>query len=144
MPPSAEPIVWAGEVPLVRAGENGPTKAVILLPLSTDDSRLPLSAAFPLLMRNACRWMLPPPAVVRPGEPVAGGTSRRVGLIERPGQERPCAFSLLSAAESDLRREAAAAGAAMEPRRSLAFALVALAVLLLPIEWGLFHRRLTE
>jgi hypothetical protein len=145
VPPWAEPIVWAGDLPLVWAGENGRTKALIVaLPLSTDDSRLPLSAAFPLLMRNACRWMLPQPGVLRPGEPVAGWTSRRVGLIKRPGRDRPSAFSLLSPAESDLRREGVAAGAAITQHRSLTFALVMLAVLLLPIEWGLFHRRLTE
>jgi hypothetical protein len=54
-PPSwAEPIVWAGDLPVVWAGENGRTRALIVaLPLTTDDSRLPLLASFPVLMGNA-------------------------------------------------------------------------------------------
>ena len=128
VPPWAEPIVWAGDLPLVWAGEIGPTKALILaLPLSTDDSRLPLSAAFPLLMRNACRWMLPPP-------PCCGRRAgcrrdlapRRADRAAAPGAA--VCLQPADAAESDLRRETAAAGAPPARRRSLAFALVALAV----------------
>jgi hypothetical protein len=145
-PPSwAEPIVWAGDLPLVWAGEHGKTKALIVaLPLTTDDSRLPLLASFPVLMRNACLWMLPQPKVLRPGETADGWTSRRAGLVENSQQGQKYAFSTLSAAESDLRREPAPEEAPVARRRSLAMALVGLAVVLLTVEWGLFHRRLTE
>jgi hypothetical protein len=57
------PVVWAGETS-VRRGSPDPaedalpqpsrTRALIVaLPLTTDDSRLPLLASFPVLMGNA-------------------------------------------------------------------------------------------
>jgi len=166
-PPSwAEPIVWAGDLPVVWAGETnsrgagvppvfhqaggtpapqGKTKALIVaMPLTTDDSQLPLLASFPMLLHNACLWMLPQPQVLRPGEMIDGWTSRRAGLAENPHDGRRYAFSTLSAGESDLRREAAAEETPIGRRQPLALALVMFATVLLPIEWGLFHRRFTE
>jgi hypothetical protein len=145
-PPSwAQPIVWAGDVPLVWAGEYGKTKALIVaMPLTTDGSRLPLLASFPVLMRNACLWILPQPKVLRPGETIDGWTSRRAGLSENPQDGQKYAFGTLSASESDLRREPAAEEAPIAKRQPLAMALVGLAIVLLTVEWGLFHRRFTE
>jgi hypothetical protein len=88
--------------------------------------------------------MLPQPSVMRPGELTAGWTSRRVGVVENPADGRRHAFSTLSAAESDLRRPSPSATVDRGERRSLAVFLVVLAVVLMPVEWGLFHRRLTE
>jgi len=116
-PPSwAEPLAWAGDLPLVWAGENGKNKtAVVAMPLTVDGSRLALSASFPVLVRNACLWMLP---------------SSKAGAIGN--------------AESDLRRAAVEEEQPQPKRHRLAWALVVLAMVLLPIEWGLFHRRMTE
>ena len=75
---------------------------------------------------------------------IDGWTSRRAGLIENPNDGRSYAFSTLSAAESDLRREASAEEPPLARRRPLAAILVVLALVLMPIEWGLFHRRFTE
>jgi hypothetical protein len=97
-----------------------------------------------VLMRNACLWMLPQAKVLRPGETVDGWTSRRAGMAENPHNGQNYAFSTLSAAESDLRREPAAEETPVARRQSLAMALVGLAVVLLTVEWGLFHRRFTE
>ena len=145
-PPAwAEPIVWAGDLPLVWAGQHGKGKALILaMPVSSGESQLPLLASFPVLMRNACRWMLPQPQVRRPGEMIDGWTSRRAGLIENPNDGQVYAFSTLGAAESDLRRPASAEEPPLARRRPLAAILVVLALVLMPIEWGLFHRRFTE
>jgi len=54
------------------------------------------------------------------------------------------AFSVLSETESDLRRPPAAASETFGARHSLALLLVGLAAGLLAVEWGLFHKRLTE
>jgi hypothetical protein len=75
---------------------------------------------------------------------IDGWTSRRAGLAENPHDGRRYAFSTLSAGESDLRREAAAEETPIGRRQPLALALVMFATVLLPIEWGLFHRRFTE
>jgi hypothetical protein len=88
--------------------------------------------------------MLPKPKVVRPGETIDGWTSGRAGLVENPHNGRPYAFSTASPAESDLRREATMEETPITRRQSLAVALVGLAMVLLTVDWGLFHRRLTE
>jgi hypothetical protein len=179
VPDWAEPLVWADDLPLVWAGATGKTKVLfVAAPLTPDGSRLPLLAAFPMLVRNACLWMLPQASVLRPGEAVDGDcpnfrptkmglspstgaasttgpppaeatsralwTSRRAGLVESPADGRLHAFSTLSAAESDLRRSPREAAPPPATRQSLATLLVVLAMLLLLVEWGLFHRRLTE
>ncbi len=145
VPEWAEPLVWAGDLPLVWAGATGKTKVLfVAAPLTTAGSRLPLLASFPTLVRNACLWMLPQASVLRPGETVDRFTSRRAGLIESPADGRLYAFSTLSAAESDLRREPRGETPPLAKRQSLAAFLVVLAMVLLPVEWGLFHRRLTE
>jgi hypothetical protein len=145
VPRWAEPLVWAGELPLVWAGETGRTKVLfVAAPLTTAGSRLPLLASFPVLLRNACLWMLPQTSVSRPGEMADGWTSRTAGLVQSPADGRLHAFSTLSAAESDLRREPLPETAPIAKRHSLAALLVALAMVLLSVEWGLFHRRLTE
>ena len=145
-PPSwAEPIVWAGDLPLVWAGGKDKTSALIVaMPLTTGDSPLPLLASFPVLIRNACLWMLPQPKGMRPGETVDGWTSRRAGLVENLHDGRMYAFSTLSPSESDLRRDAAVEQPPIARRQPLAVALVGLAMVLLTVEWGLFHRRFTE
>jgi hypothetical protein len=88
--------------------------------------------------------MLPATEMRRPGDRVAGWTSRRTGLIESPADRTVHAFSVLSAAESDLRRAEPIASEPMPHRRPVAGALIILAILLLAVEWGLFHRRVTE
>ena len=135
MPAWAEPVAWAAEpsgalgpgLAVVWAGETGRTKVLFVgLPLATSGSRFPLVASFPVLMRNAFEWMLTP-------SPLAGRAERW-----------DTRASVLNAAESDLRRGKPVEGEAIARRFPLAFVFVALAVVLLPVEWGLFHRRLTE
>ena len=163
VPDWAEPIVFAGDMPVVWAGSTGkiigtaaqreilpPTplheQKVLLvgIPLSAAGSRLPLAAAFPVLMRNAANWMLPEPEALRPGGMIGGWTRRRTGLERRPGDPMTHAFSVLSAAESDLRRPDASEPPEYTARTPLAGFLVALAAVLMVTEWALFHKRLTE
>jgi len=145
VPEWAEPLVWAGELPLVWAGQTGRTKILFVgIPPTPSGSRLPLVASFPVLMRNALLWMLPSPRALRPGERVHGWTSRKTGLAQSPVDGETHAFGLLSATESDLRRERPVESDTFAGRRSLAFILIAVAIVLLPVEWGLFHKRLTE
>jgi len=145
MPEWAEPLAWAGDLPVVWAGVTGQTKVLFVgIPLAPSGSRLPFVASFPVLMRNALLWMLPQAEMRRCGDRVAGWTSRRAGFIERPADGAVHAFSVLSAAESDLRRAEPIASEPIPHRRPLAAALVALAIVLLAVEWGLFHRRVTE
>ena len=91
-------------------------------------------------------WMLPQPRAYRTGQDVSGWTSRRVAFATGPeaGKATAEAFNLLSAAESDLRRAPEGEGWSFTSRRSLAALLVVLAMALLPAEWALFHRRVTE
>ena len=163
LPDWAEPIVFADDMPVVWAGSTGkiigtaaqpeilpPTplreQKVLLvgIPLSPAGSRLPLAAAFPVLMRNAANWMLPEPEALRPGERIGDWTRRRTGLDRRPGDPMAHAFSVLSAVESDLRRSEAGEPPEYTARTPLAGFLVALAAVLLVTEWALFHKRLTE
>jgi len=145
VPEWGEPLVWAGDLPVIWAGATGKSKVLLVgIPPTPAGSRFPLAASFPALMRNAFAWMLPSPEVRRPGDPIEGWTSRRVGLVESPLDGAVHAFSALSAAESDLRRQQGVAHEPTARRHSLASVLVALAILLLPVEWGLFHKRLTE
>jgi len=164
VPDWAEPIVWAGDLPVVWAGATGkvfgrgdasdaatppapPREQKVLLvavPLNPAGSRLPMAAAFPVLMRNAMQWMLPGAEALRPGDRVQGWTRRWAGFARRPGERMSRAFSVLSAAESDLRRPDAAEPPRFAPRQSLAAVLVAIAAVLLLAEWALFHKRLTE
>jgi len=123
----------------------GTTKVLFVgIPLAPSGSRLPFVASFPVLMRNALLWMLPQAEIRRCGDQVAGWTSRRTGLVESPVDGTVHAFSVLSAAESDLRRAEPIGSGPIPRRRPLAGALVALAIVLLSVEWGLFHRRVTE
>jgi hypothetical protein len=118
IPDWAHPLVWAQDTPLVWSGQHDQTKILFVgIPILPSGSRLPLVASFPVLLRNTLQWMLPPTQV----------------------------HGLLSAADSDLRQPAdAAPPQTFAARRSLATPLVLLAVLLAAVEWGLFHRRLTE
>ena len=117
---------------------------LVAVPLSPAGSRLPLAASFPVLVRNTMQWMLPGAEALRPGEQVNGWTSRRTGFARRPGGGMSHAFSVLSAAESDLRRPEAAEPPVFVARQSLAAVLVVIAAVLLLAEWALFHKRLTE
>ena len=148
VPEWAQPLVWAqssqGELPLIWAGETNGTRVVFSgIPLLPAASRLPLAASFPVLMRNAVEWMLPAATIRRPGDRIGTWTSRRAGLAMGPGNHA-YAFSVLSAPESDLRRPDAARAEPFPHRRPLAGILAVLAVGLLAVEWGLFHKRLTE
>ncbi len=68
-------------------------------------------------------------------------TSRRAGMVAgKPAR----AFSTLAADESDLRRPDGIESEPSRSRRSLAGTLVMISLLLLCVEWGLFHKRLTE
>jgi hypothetical protein len=127
------------------------------IPLLPSGSRLPVVASFPVLLRNALRWMLPHTEALRPGDRIEGpagegtpgppgtsGTSRRTGFVAHAGDSKMHPFSVLSAEVSDLRRPAPLESESFARRRSLAMPLVLLAIALLGVEWGLFHRRLTE
>ena len=144
MPDWARPLAWAQGMPVIWAGSPPQSNAKVLfvgLPVLPAGSRLPLVTGFPVLMRNALASMLPMPQIARPGEQVDGLTSRRAGMvIGKPAR----AFSTLAAAESDLRRPEGVEIAPSRSRRSLAGALVMIALVLLCAEWGLFHKRLTE
>ena len=145
VPGWAKPLAWAGDLPVVWAGRSETTKVLLVgIPIRPTGSRFPVAAAFPLLMRNALRWMLPGPRALRPGETVGGWTSRRAGLATCPADGTTHAFSVLSAKESDLRRSDGVEGETLGARRSLAAVLVVLAMAMLAVDWALFHRRLTE
>jgi len=142
------PLVWAGVSPSPAregAGEGaGSTKVLFVgIPVMPSGSRLPLVASFPVLMRNALQWMLPSPESPHPGEREGGWTSRKAGLVKCP-DGRVRAFSVASTEESDLRRAPGLKGETFGQRHSLATILVMIAIALLLIEWGLFHRRMTE
>jgi hypothetical protein len=144
VPAWAKPLVWADDVPLVWAGQTGKTKVMFVgIPVMPIGTRLPLVASFPALMRNALQWMLPAPQSCHPGQLVEGWTSRTCGLVGSPADGRIVAFSLASAESSNLRRGEEVKGEATRHRHSAAKVLVAMAGLLLMVEWGLFHRRLT-
>jgi hypothetical protein len=145
VPEWATPLVWAdNNLPLVWAGQTGKTKVLFVgIPVMPSGSRLPLVASFPLLMRNTFQWMLPRAEALHPGDRVGGWTSRKAGLVEGP-DGRMHAFSVASAEESDLRRSAGLEGETWGRRHSMALFLVLFAIALLPVEWGLFHKRLTE
>ncbi|MFB3891543.1 MAG: VWA domain-containing protein [Phycisphaerae bacterium] len=148
VPQWATPLVWAdNNLPLVWAGQTGKTKVLFVgisaMPSGPSGSRLPLIASFPVLMRNTLQWMLPPAEALRPGERAGEWTSRKAGLVKGP-DARTHAFSVASAGESDLRRPPGLKGETFGRGHSLAMFLVVLAIALLPIEWGLFHKRLTE
>jgi len=142
MPAWAEPLAWAGDMPLIWTGETGKTKVLFVgLPLAPSGSRFPLVASFPVLMRNAFEWMLQPP---RSESRPSGRTGVAAGDALTPEGVDSERASVLSAAESDLRRDKPAEGETIPHRFPLAFVLVAVAAVLLPVEWGLFHKRLTE
>jgi hypothetical protein len=146
VPNWAWPLVWSNETPLVWAGQTGETKVLFVgIPIVPSGSRLPLVASFPVLVRNALRWMLPQPEIVRAGESIADWSPTRAGFVADAAGNKH-AVSVLSAETSDLRRPADIAAASMgfSPRHSLATVLVILAMALLAVEWGLFHKRLTE
>jgi hypothetical protein len=145
VPPWATPLVWAEDnLPLVWAGQTGATRVLFVgIPVMPSGSRLPLVASFPALMRNAVQWMLPGAETLRPGDRVNGWTSPRAGLVAGP-DGTPHAFSLANPRESDLRRPSERMTQPLPQRRSLAGVFVLLAAVLLPVEWGLFHKRLTE
>lgn len=144
VPAWARPLAWAQGIPVIWAGSPPQSKANVLfvgLPVLPAGSRLPLVSGFPVLMRNALASMLPMPQNARPGEYVDGLTSRQAGVVAgKPAH----AFSTLAAGESDLRRPDGTESAASQSRRSLAGTLVVIALALLCVEWGLFHRRMTE
>ena len=145
VPEWAQPLAWAGDQPLIWAGERDKCKVLFLgIPPDLFASRLPLTPSFPALMRNALLWMLPPTKAMRPGEYVDGWTSRKTGFIESKMDGKVRAFSLLDSTESNLRREDGEKEATVSGRYSLAAFLVALAILLMGIEWALFHKRMTE
>lgn len=113
------------------------------IPVMPVGTRLPLVASFPALMRNALAWMTPGPESRRPGQMVDGWTSRTCGFVKDPaGGLIP--FSVTSAETSDLRRTEDVQGEPIGRPYAAATVLVAIAALLLLVEWGLFHRRLTE
>lgn len=161
-PPAwAEPLVWAGDQCVTWAGHVGRTKVLFVgIPLLQSGSRLPLVASFPTLMANAMEWMLPGARAHAVGADVGGTTSRKAGFAtleagtgavsandaktELGPSTQGVAFSVASAAESDLRRDGPAEAESFSRRHSLAGVLVAMAILLLGAEWMLFHRRLTE
>lgn len=144
LPTWARPLAWAKEMPLIWAGSPPQSQANVLfvgLPVLPAGSRLPLVTGFPVLMRNALASMLPMPQIARPGEHVDGVTSRHAGIVAgKPSR----AFSTLAATESDLRRPEGTDSAPSRSRRSLAGTLVVMALALLCVEWGLFHKRMTE
>jgi len=145
VPEWAQPLAWAGDQPLMWAGECGKCKVLFLgIPPGLFASRLPLTPSFPALMRNALLWMLPSTEAMRPGEYTSGWTSRRAGFIENKIDGKVYAFSLLDSAESDLRREDGEGEDPVSGRHSLATFLIAAAILLMGIEWALFHKRMTE
>ncbi|MEI6846025.1 MAG: VWA domain-containing protein [Candidatus Firestonebacteria bacterium] len=145
MPEGAKPLIWAEGYPLVWAGEVNKRKVFFIgIPLTLMNSRLPLTVAFPALMRNALAWLLPAPEILRPGEYVDGWTSKNIGFIENPANKNLHAFSLLNAGESDLRRKNPEEAVIRPGKKSLALYCVVLALLLLACEWVLFHKRLTE
>jgi len=123
-------------VPVVWAGVTGKTKVLFVgIPLAPSGSRLPFVASFPVLMRNALLWMLPSVEIRHPGDRVAGWTSRRVGRVESPVDGATHAFSVLSTAESDLRRAEPAATEPIPRRRPVAGVLIALAIVLLSVDF---------
>jgi len=117
VPTWATPLAWAeNNLPLLWAGQTGNTKVLFVgIPLMPSGSRLPLVASFPALMRNAVQWMLP--------------------RIQPKG---------VSADESDLRRPPNLKGETLARRHSTATVFIIIALVLLPLEWGLFHKRVTE
>jgi hypothetical protein len=168
VPDWAQPLVWAdNSLPLLWAGETGQagetpalrckTKVLFVgIPVMPSGSRLPLVASFPVLMRNALQWMLRSPEALHPGEPLTlpspprgegrvrgGWTSRKAGLVKGP-DGRAHAFSVASVEESDLRRAPGLKGETFGQRHSLSMVLALSALALLLVEWGLFHRRMTE
>ena len=145
VPSWARPLVWADEQPVAWAGElNGIRIFYVGIPASASSSRLPLTASFPALMKNALSWMLPGPEILRPGEYVNGWTSRKIGFIENKSDGRSHAFSLLDAGESDLRNSTGKESILPPGRKSLAPLMTVLAMLMLGLEWFLFHNRYTE
>ena len=114
------------------------------IPVMPVGTRLPLVASFPALVRNALAWMTPGPESRRPGRMVDGWTSRTCGFAKDPAGGGLVAFSLTSAETSDLRRTEEVHGEPLGRPFAAATTLVAMAALLLLVEWGLFHRRLTE
>jgi hypothetical protein len=144
LPAWARPLAWAQAIPVMWAGSPPQSKASVLfvgLPILPAGSRLPLVMGFPVLMRNAIASMLPMPQCARPGEYVDGLTSRWAGMVAgKPAR----AFSTLSAEESDLGRPQGIESPPLRSRRSLAGMLVMISLVLLCVEWGLFHKRMTE
>ncbi len=133
-----------GAAAAAQAGQTGQSKVLFVgIPVMPSGSQLPLVVGFPMLMRNAMAWMLPAASARQAGSDVDGWTSRRAGFHKGP-DGRMQAFSVLSAGESDLRRDGNVPSESFTPRHSLSGVLVVLAILLLPLEWGLFHKRLTE
>ncbi|HZK82217.1 MAG TPA: VWA domain-containing protein, partial [Humisphaera sp.] len=145
MPQWATPLVWAdNNMVLAWAGQTGKTRVLFVgIPMMPSGSRLPLMASFPALMRNTLQWMLPKAEALHPGDTIGDWTSRNAGLV-KGNDGRVHAFSVASALESDLRRPAGLTGETFGKRHSLAKILVLIAAALLPLEWGLFHKRLTE
>ena len=145
VPEWAQPLAWANNQPVMWAGECGKCRVLFLgVPPALFASRLPLIPSFPALMRNVLLWMLPSNEAMRPGDDADGWTSRTTGFIENQADGKVCAFSLLDGTESDLRREDAEAEEPVSGRRSLAAFLIAAAILLMGLEWVLFHKRITE
>ena len=145
VPSWARPLVWADEQPVIWAGELKGIRIFYMgIPASASSSRLPLTASFPALMRNALSWMLPGPEILRPGEYVNGWTSRKIGFIENKADGKSHAFSLLDAGESDLRNISGKESILPPGRKSLAPLMTILAMIMLGFEWFLFHNRYTE
>ncbi len=145
VPGWAKPLVWAEDKPIIWAGEiNGIRIFYIGIPASAASSRLPLTPSFPALMKNSLSWMLPRQEILRAGEYINGWTSRKIGFIESKADNRSHAFSLLDAGESDLRNVSGNESALPPGRRSLAPLMTVLAMILLGLEWILFHKRYTE
>jgi hypothetical protein len=118
---------------------------LVAIPPVSSGSRLPLVASFPALLRNGFEWMLPKVEVLRPGEAGQAGASpsRRAGFM-KDSAGKSHAVSVLSAHASNLGGAAASENQKFAGRRSLAMPLVFVAIALLAVEWGLFHRRFTE
>lgn len=147
VPAWAKVLVWGGDRPLVWAGQTGvggKTKVLFVgIPVMPTGSRLPMVSSFPVLIRNALKWMLPQASVMPVGASVSGCATRQAGIVSASGVAQG-AVSTLSAVESDLRRKLDVRPVIDATRRSLAAWLVVLAMALLPAEWALFHKLVTE
>lgn len=100
--PGETTIVSSAAGPVGVAGERGGVRRVVL-GFRPDASTLPLEAAFPLLVRNAVRWLAKPsdaPRYVVAGEPLPGGDG---AVVPYPSPGGPVSLRLPSGAETALR-----------------------------------------